>query len=60
MQPQALMKIAKGQNKLFSKCITFDALLEYFLLLNTESVRYVIDLLFQVQLSPDHPMSNKI
>ena len=60
------MKISRGQNKPFFQnasllLLTHFCSLEtgYFLLLKTLSVRYVIKLLFKVQLSPDYLTSNK-
>ena len=57
------MRIARGQNKLFfqnaSLLMRFCSFETGSLLLKTLSVRYVIELLFEVQLSPDYPTSNK-
>ena len=58
----ALMKEAKGQNKLFQNasflmcCCSFA--IGHFLILKNQSKRPAIELLFKVQISLDHPSSN--
>ena len=54
------MKHARGQNKLFQNasllmCFSNFAT-GYFLTLKTQSVRHVIELMFRVQISPDHKL----
>ena len=56
------MKIARSQH--FSKCIILTRFCSFktgyfFLLLKALSVRFVIELQFKVQLSPDYPTSTK-
>ena len=53
----ALMKEARGQNKLFPKRVTV-ATIGQFLTLKNQSEKQAIVLLFNVQISLDHPSSN--
>ena len=56
-----VMKHASGQNKLFQNASLLMCFCNFaigYFLTKTQSVRYVIGLMFKVQISPDHPTNS--